>query len=109
MTTTNRANVPHPAGATDVHDWVDLETDMPFRCFDGSWWVVERPERGEDIDVHIAGTQHHDGSITRDIAVHELHADHPLTIKQARELGAALIAAADEAEQRARYDRITVS
>jgi hypothetical protein len=41
--------------------------------------------------------------------VHELHADHPLTIEQARQLVAAITDVVAKAEQMAGYDRITVS
>jgi hypothetical protein len=45
----------------------------------------------------------------RYIVVNQLHADHPITADQARELAAALTAAAAEAEQMGSYDQITVS
>jgi hypothetical protein len=51
------------------------------------------------------GVQHHDGSVTREIVVHQLHADYLMTVKQAWQL-AELVA---EAETIDGYDRITVS
>jgi hypothetical protein len=71
--------------------------------------VVDYPHHDTDIDIYISGAQHHDGSVTRDIAVHELNADPSLTIKQARQLAQALTELAAEAEQMAGYDQITVS
>jgi hypothetical protein len=56
-----------------------------------------------------SGTLHHDGSVTRDVVVRELHADHRLTIEQARQLAAAITDVVAKAEQMAGYDRITVS
>jgi hypothetical protein len=53
--------------------------------------------------------QHRDGSVTRDIVVHELHHDHSITVEQARQVAAALSELVAEAEQMAGYDRITVS
>jgi hypothetical protein len=52
-----------------------------LRFFEGSRWVVDRTDRDEDIDVCIAGMQHHDGSVSRDIVVHQLHSDHPITVR----------------------------
>jgi truncated hemoglobin YjbI len=77
--------------------------------FRGSRRVIDRrPDRDQHIDIYIAGAQHHDRSVSHDIVVHELHAEHPLTITQARQLAAALTAAADEAEQMGDYDQIAV-
>jgi hypothetical protein len=36
------------------------------------------------VYVCIAGIQHHDGSVSREIVVHQLHADEPITVEQAR-------------------------
>jgi hypothetical protein len=47
-----------------------------------------------------------DGSVRREVNVSEI--DHPLTLATARQLGAALIAAADEAEQMNGYDMLGV-
>jgi hypothetical protein len=109
MTTTTdpHTELPLPAGAVEVYDWDDFQTPTPFRYFVGSSRVVDRPGHGEDIEIRIDGTQHHDGSVTRDIVVHQLHADEPITIKQARRLAAALTELVDEAETMAGYDEIT--
>lgn len=98
--------IPHPAGAVHIEDWDDADTPEPFRFFDGSRWGVDRPHRDSDLEVRVSGLQYHDGRIVRDIVVHELHADEPITIEQARRLAAALIAAADEVEQMNGYDQL---
>jgi hypothetical protein len=67
------------------------------------------PHHDTDIEIYISGARHHDGSVTRDIVVHELHHDHPITVEQGRRLAAALTEAADEAVRMAGCDRITVS
>ena len=93
------AGITRPAGAVRVCKWEDTETSMPYRYFVGSSWGVDMPGRGGEIEIWIDGMQHHDGSVSRDIVVCELDADHPLTIAQARQLAAVLIAAADEADE----------
>jgi hypothetical protein len=107
VSTNPSTNISLPAGAALVDDWTDTRTPTPFRYFEGSRRTVERPHHDTDIDIYVSGTQHHDGSISRDIVVHELHHDHPITLMQARQLAAALTAAADEAEQMAGYDQTT--
>jgi len=57
--------------------------------------------------VSIAGDQYVDGRVQRHIVV-QLHSDEPIT-GQARQLAAALTAAADECEQMAGYDRIELA
>jgi hypothetical protein len=107
-TTTNDqlANVPHPAGATHVDAWYDMQFGIAEarRPFTGSSRVIERDERlnDEDIVVQIDGSQGTAGDVTRHIMVYngnreaiELSGDH------ARQFGLALIAAADE------WDRLT--
>ncbi|ABK68025.1 hypothetical protein [Mycobacterium avium] len=54
--------------------------------------------------MYVRGWQRLNGSIEREIVVHELHADHGLTIQHARQVARALIAAADEAEAAAALD-----
>lgn len=105
-TTNPYPEVSFPAGAVLVDGWNDLDTAAPFRYFEGSRWVVDRRHHDTDVEVWISGTQHHDGSVSREIVVHELHADYALTVKEVRQLAAALTAAADEAEQMAGYDQI---
>jgi hypothetical protein len=110
MTTTTEtlANVPLPAGAVRVDDWYDTGTAEPGRYFVGSSWVVERNNhhnRDTDIMILVDGTQYCDGRVERIISVD----DDDLTISQARELAAALVAAADEAEQMASYDSLVTA
>jgi hypothetical protein len=104
MTATPHRQFPDPAGATVVGDFEDLQTDTPFRYFEGARRTIGRPHR-DDVEVYISGVQHRDGSITRDVVVHELHHDHPLTVEQARQLAAALAEVVAEAEQMNGYDK----
>jgi hypothetical protein len=98
-----------PSGAVKVEEWVDLETDTSFRFFAGSRWIVDRHDRNRDIKVQIAGVQRPDGSVARDIVAHLPAADESLTVAHACQLAAALLNAADGAEQMDGYDQITVS
>ena len=67
-TTTNPLHqIPMPDGATSVDDWTDLDTDTPFRYFEGARRTINRPHHDTDVEVYISGAQHHDGSVTRDI------------------------------------------
>ena len=117
-TTDQLANVPHPAGATKVDDWFNpdalIGTIVSYvgpdtaRYFTGTSWVVDRDGNDEDIDVSIVGDQYVDGRVQRHIVI-QLHSDEPITPGQARQLAAALTAAADECEQMAGYDRIELA
>lgn len=110
MTTNQLANVPLPAGAVRIvgGGWEHLDiTGLPVRYFDGTPRGVELDERHDDIEVLIAGTQYADGRVQREIMLYTLDtADGqsltdligPLTLAQARQLAAALTAAADEAD-----------
>ena len=110
-TTANLANVPHPAGAVQVHDWMgprigeepDGSTDCA-RYFLGGSWVVERNSSDTDICIEVDGIQHGDGRVERVVVVD----GDVLTVDQARQLAAALIAAADEVETMNGYDMATV-
>ncbi len=86
-----------PAGAVEVHEWYDLAS-APGRYFTGSAWVVERDDR--DVSVRIDGTQYPDGRADRFILVAEGNYERltELTSITARELGRALIAAADKVD-----------
>ena len=118
-TTDQLANVPHPAGATKVDDWFNPDAPVgtivsyvgpdTARYFTGTSRVVDRDDNDEDIDVSIEGEQYVDGRVQRHIVVHHLHGDEPITPGQARQLAAALTAAADECEQMAGYDRIELA
>jgi hypothetical protein len=94
-------DVPMPGGAVTA-EWQDAGTPNAFRYFEGSRWVVDRRvdrARSEDIEVYVAGTQEPDGTVVRDIVVHQLHSDDPIMPRQARQLARALIAAADEIDR----------
>jgi hypothetical protein len=96
--TTPFPQVPFPGGAVKA-DWHDLHSPNAFRYFEGSRWAVDRREdlpSSEDIDVYIRGTQELDGTVHREIVVHQLHSDDPITPGQARQLARALIAAVAE-------------
>jgi carbon monoxide dehydrogenase subunit G len=102
ITTTDLANVAYAAGATHVADWYDMQfgIDHVSRYFSGSSRVVERDDKDHDVIVQIDGTQGARGDVTRRIMVVagdtealERSGDH------ARQLGRALIAAADEVDR----------
>jgi hypothetical protein len=91
-------NVPSPADAVSVDEWGDALTPHAFRLFHGTTRTVEL-EHGASIDVVIRGTQSADGTVEeRGILIHG-GSDDTITTQEARRLAAALIAAADEAEQ----------
>ncbi len=101
-TTTDLANVPHPAGATHVADWYDLQfgIDHVSRYFSGSSRVVERDGNDRDLVVQIDGTQGADGGVTRRILVFDGNTEAvELSGARARQLARALIAAADEVDR----------
>ena len=96
-------NVPHPLGASQVADWVDLNSDSPARYFEGTRRVVDC--RGEQLEVCADGIQRTDGSVEAAITVVEAggHWFERLILTsadEARGLARALMAAADE------YDRM---
>jgi hypothetical protein len=64
--------------------------------------MIRATGHGAWIEVYVHGTQDADGTVTRRISVHQLHADNPITAAQARQLAHALAAA--EAEQMDRYE-----
>lgn len=104
MTAPTTSNVPYPAGAVHVCEWYD--TDTPGRYFLGRSWPVERTNdgggrRGGDMEVHIDGTQHVDGTVERFVWVQEGDYERitELTAAEARQLGQALIDAAAEVER----------
>jgi hypothetical protein len=108
MTTTTPAklaNIPHPAGAVEVCPWCDTGS-----YFQGGSWVVERNTKDDDFSVQIDGTQYADGRVKRFIMVAEGNTEAliELTRDHARQLGEALIAAADELETMASYDQVVV-
>lgn len=98
MTTTTIPNVPIPAGAVGVEDW-----DRGGRLFYGSTSATI-PASGwlrEDVGIATGGFQHDDGTYRWEVCAGPVHPDEPLTAAQARQIGEALIAAANELEQAA--------
>ena len=86
--------------------------DHVRRYFSGSSRVVERDDNDHDISVQTDGTQGPKcGDVTRHIMVIDGNTE-ALELGSAtpgRQLGRALIAAADEADQMADNDRMTLS
>ncbi|MGV0719007.1 hypothetical protein ABQE93_26765 [Mycolicibacterium sp. XJ662] len=116
MTTTpTAANIQMPAGAVSVDSWYHPDQrigDPPLnggepgslRHFTGSSWAVEYGNGGS-VSVLINGEQHADGRIERNIAID----DDSFSVGQARQLAAALAAAADEVEQMNNHEGIEAS
>jgi hypothetical protein len=100
------SSIPLPAGAQCVEDWTRPHGRgrMPnvYRGFTGTSQIIEHDRA---IEVQVIGWQRLDGNIRREVCVSEI--DDSLTLATGRQLGAELIAAADEAEEMASYDRIT--
>jgi len=97
-------DVPVPAGADKVYDWDDPSTSEAYRFFQGRVRTITADDTknrpwSEDITVCVEGTQDPDGTINRDINVHQLHHDDPITANQARQLAAALLEAAAELDR----------
>jgi hypothetical protein len=90
------ANVPHPAGATSVDEW-DTASEAPGRYFTGKKWPLSR----RDAEVLIDGFQRVDGTGERFVNLMDEGTEllTELTADQAREIGLALIAAADELDR----------
>lgn len=79
-----------PVGATSVDTG-----DESGRLFYGATSVTLR----EDVTVATGGFQTADGAYEWEVWAGPIHPDVPLTAAQARQIGEALIAAADELEQ----------
>ena len=88
------AEIALPAGAVSALPW---DSDG-WRCFDGSSWSIEREGR-DDIRMGIVGVQYAGGRIERQIAVHQLDYDEPITPFEAQQLAAVLAAAVAEINQ----------
>jgi len=88
-------NIPLPDGAVRAFEWESPEhTGCPdwLRNFDGTTRMAE------GIEVTAEGVQYGDGRVDYPmIRVRDVDPDTPLTIHEARELAAALVAAAYEA------------
>jgi hypothetical protein len=93
------ADVPAPAGATHVDDWNDAEDESgAFRYFRGARRFIQGLQDGvNDAEVAINGTQSADGRVERFIGIYA--DDSALTSAQAREVGRALIAAANDLDR----------
>jgi hypothetical protein len=109
MTTTTIPNLSLPCGAIKVFDWESpdfIGLDQPVRYFDGTRRVIEIEQpTTRDIEVEIQGQQWGDGVIEREIIVHPMHRDGPISIDQARQLSAAVAAAVEEANLLSTYDK----
>lgn len=108
MTTTTLPDVQMPCGAIKVHPWEGPDITglpPPVRYFDGTLRVVAIEQlTTQDVEVEMIGQQWA-GVVEREIVVHQMHRDGPITIAQARHLAAALTAAVEEAELLATYDK----
>lgn len=103
------ANVPVPAGAMMVDDWMGPAADGSddgVRYFTGTPRIVEFDNKAGGIEVTIAGTQYRDGRVDREIVI-DRDFDSALTIDQARQLADAFATAADEVEQMAGNDPVS--
>ena len=92
-----------PPGATTVDEWDDVKHGPVHatRYFVAWTWVVELDDRDEDTTLKSTASNAPMGKLR----VGHLRTD----AEQARALAQALLAAADEYEQMAGYDQITVS
>ncbi|MGV0684357.1 hypothetical protein [Mycolicibacterium thermoresistibile] len=87
-----------PDGAVAVYDWEDIDRPDPRRYFRGKSWEIPYSNKGETILVQVDGIQRGDGTVERVIVLEH----NELTAAEAREVAAALNAAADEVEHRTR-------
>ncbi|OBH20793.1 hypothetical protein [Mycolicibacter sinensis] len=100
MTNTHITSTDHiriPAGAVSVTAW-----DGDARDFTVSERLVEVEQSRAFFSVEAAGTQSASGAVVRHVWVTFNQTDilgAPLTVSQARQIGEALIAAAEELEQ----------
>jgi hypothetical protein len=102
-------NVRVPAGADFVDEWEKAGTPDAYRLFDGSERVIARSDAtvgigGREMPLYIRGTQNPDGTADRFIVPPDIHPDCPITVKQAFELGLALVELAFEAREMAKLD-----
>jgi hypothetical protein len=102
MTTTETTNpypeVRVPAGAVWVDEWQQPGTPDAWRIFDGPERAIAgapdplRPGIGDrDIRLFIGGIQNPGGAVHRNIVPPDLHPDRPITLRQAAQLGLALL------------------
>jgi len=74
IATTDRANVPLPAGAVKVSDWDGHPDDG--RYWAGPMWRIDARDHfvgAEPIFVQVEGMQYPDGRVKREIGIHQLH------------------------------------
>lgn len=96
MTNTQITSTDHiriPVGATRVDDWDDggrLFYGSTSTTIEASGWLRD------DVRVYTSGVQNDDGTYEWEIIAGPVHSDMPLNAAQARQIGEALIAAADE-------------
>jgi hypothetical protein len=115
VTTNPLAKIPTPAGAVRVHDWKRSPNDQAtYRLIEGGVFPsLHGRESGEglvELCVHIFGVDIVEDRGVRVVAREIMVGDRlRLNAFRAAKLGAALIAAADEAEAMAGPDQITVS
>jgi hypothetical protein len=75
-----------------------------FRYFTGTTRVVDRMTAATTSRWSSAVPNTRMAGVERNVTVHQLDADDPLTVEVARRLAQALIGATDEAEQMNGYD-----
>jgi hypothetical protein len=92
-------DVPVPAGFSANDDWVSRDEPRPWRLIWGPEHVID----GDAVLVRLSGMQYADGALETDDdgpAIHiNIRRDWGISTKQAREVAAAILAAADEADR----------
>jgi hypothetical protein len=89
-----------PAGFSADDDWVTRDEPRPWRLIWGPEHVID----ADAVEVRLSGMQYADGTIGTDVddgpAIHvNVCRDWGISVKHAREVAAAILAAADEAER----------
>jgi hypothetical protein len=102
MTTTNIPNVPVPAGFS-TYDWADTETP-PWRTIWGPEHKIEDGDTDPAVVVRASALQYTDGTIENSDdespAVHiDVFRDWGISAEHARQVAAAILEAAEEAER----------
>jgi len=100
MTTTTPHDVPIPAGFSADDDWATRDEPRPWRLI----WGRERVIGGDAVEVRLSAMQYADGSIGTGAdegpAIHvNVCRDWGIGTKHAREVAAAILAVADEADR----------
>jgi hypothetical protein len=101
-TTTTTPAVPIPAGAVWVDEW------QPGRA--GAWRIFNGSERviagaPDPLRPFIGGIQNPEGAVHRNIVPPDLHPDNQLSLRQAFDLGLALMELVFEAIEMNKLDR----